>query len=172
MSHGTVDQRAEVRAPQRGAPVARGRCSCCRRGSVTRRRMWDIAASCVSLHRRSAGFEKARSNSGRVDPDNVQTSGRHNRASASLFGDNRNHIERNRNARNKSLSLFCKQEWLSAGNRSLLTSILTTSSTVCSFTNCNKRMRSSFPIMFASREVKWSHRLMRTRLGLTYARVF
>ena len=123
------------------------------------------------LHRRSTGFEKARSNSGRVDADNVQTSGRYNRASARLFGDNWNHIERNRNARNKSLSLLCKQEWLRAGNRSLLMSILTTSSTVCSFTNCNKRMRSWFPIMFASREVKWSERLTRTRLGPTYARV-
>ncbi len=172
MSHGTLHQSAKVRAPQRSAPVARGWNSCCRCGNVARRRMWDIATSRLSLHRRSAGFEKARSNSGRVDADNVQTSGRHNRASTSLFGDNRNHIERNRNARNKSFSLFCKQEWLSAGNRSLLMSILTTSSTVCSFTNCNKRMRSWFPIMFVSREVKWSHRLMRTRLRPTCARVF
>jgi hypothetical protein len=156
MSHGTVDQRPEIRAPERGASVTRGRNPGRRCRGIARRRMWDLAASCVSLHRRSASFETAGSDSGCLDPDYVQDSPRHHRTSASLLCKHRNYIERDSDACDKSVSRVCKQEWLSAGNRSLLMSILTTSSIVCSFTSCNKRMRFSFPTMFGSSAIKRS----------------
>ena len=143
--------KAETRNP---CPIAR--CPGRRRGGIARRRMWDIAASCVSLHRRSASFETAGSDSGCLDPDHVQDSRRRHRTSASLLCKHRNYIERDCDACNKSVSRLCKQEWLSAGNGSLLMSIVTTSSIVCSFTNCNKRMRFSFPTMFASSAIKRS----------------
>src|ERR1035441_1833708 len=69
----------------------------------------------------------------------VQDFRRHHRTSASLLCKHRNYIERDCDACNKSVSRLCKQEWLSAANGRLLMSIVTTSSIVCSFTNCNKR---------------------------------
>ena len=156
MSHGSVDERPEIGAPERGPSVTRGRNPCRRCGGVTCRRMWDIAASCVSLHRRSASFETPGSESGCLDPDYVQDSRRHRRSSASLLCKHWNYIERDRNACNKSVSRLCKQEWLSAGSGSLLMSLFTTSSIVCSFTSCNKRMRFSFPTTFGSSAIKRS----------------
>ena len=157
MSHGKVDQRPEVGAPQRGASVTRRRNRGYRRGGLARRRMWDIAASCVSLHRRSAIFETAGSDSDCVDPNHVQDSRRHHRPSASLLREDRNYIKRNRDACYKSFPCFCKQEWLSAVSGSLSKSIVTTSLIVCSFTNCNKRMRSSSQITVASSAIKRSY---------------
>jgi hypothetical protein len=149
MSHGKVDERPEIGAPERGASVTRGRSPCCRCGDIARRRMRDITAPCVPLHRRSAKSGAASCDSGRVDSNHVQDSRRRHRAAASLFCEHRNYVERDCHSRNKSVSLVCKQEWLSSGNGSPSMSILTTSSTVSSFTNCNKRMRFSFPITFA-----------------------
>jgi len=156
MSHGTVDQRPEVRASERGASVTRGRNPGRRRGGIARRRMWDIAASCVSLHRRSAIFETAGSDSDCVDPNHVQDSRRHHRTSASLLCEDRNYIERDCHACDKSVPCFCKQEWLSAARGSVLKSIVTTSLIVCSFPNCNKRTRSSSQITVASSAIKRS----------------
>jgi len=156
MSHGTVDQRPEVRASERGASVTRGRNPGRRRGGIARRRMWDIAASCVSLHRRSASFETAGSDSDCVDPNHVQDSRRHHRTSASLLCEDRNYIERDCHACDKSVPCFCKQEWLSAARGSVLKSIVTTSLIVCSFPNCNKRTRSSSQITVASSAIKRS----------------
>jgi hypothetical protein len=156
MSYGAIDQSGKIRAPERSSSPPRARNSCCRRGGVARGRVWNIASSCVSLHRRSTSSGTAGFNSGPINADHVQDSRRRNRASARVFFGQWDYTERDRNARNQSISCLIKQEWLSAKGGSLLKSILTTSSIVCFFTNCNKRMRSLFPIMFASRVIKRS----------------
>jgi hypothetical protein len=152
MARSTNAQKSE----RLNASVTRGRNPGRRCGDIARRRVWDIAASCVSLHRRSASVETAGSDSDCVDPNHVQNSRRHRRSSARLLCEDRNYIERNCHACYKSVPCFCKQEWLSAVSGSLLKSIVTTSLIVCSFTNRNKRMRSSSQITVASSAIKRS----------------
>ncbi len=150
MSNGTVDQRREVGAPERSASVTRARNPGRRCGGIARRRMWNIAPARISLHRRSASFETAGSDSSCVDPNHVQDSRRHRGTAAGLLCEDRHYIERDCHTCNKGVPRICKQEWLSAANGSVLKSIVTTSLIVCSFTNCNKRMRFSSQITSAS----------------------
>lgn len=149
MSYESIDQRAEIRAVERGSSATRARNSRCRRGGVACARMWNIAASCVSLRGKSAIYRTAGSGSVAVVTRYVQDSGRSHPASASLFGRQRNHPERSCNASAQSVSVFCKQAWLSAVGGNHLMSVMTTSSIVCSLRNCSKPTRYLFPIVFA-----------------------
>lgn len=149
MSYEPIDQRAEIRAVERGSSATHTRNSRCRRGGIARSRMWNIASACVSLRGRSASYRTGGSGSVAVATHYVQDSGRSHPTSASLFGRQRNHLERSCNASAQSVSVFCKQAWLSAVAGNHLMSAMTTSSIVYSSRNCSKPTRYSFPIVFA-----------------------